>query len=200
MIKTLEKKGLIKKEKGKARSIELIISKDELPKLGMDSEELKVEYNQEKEIKLIPIGYVKNNRKMIKDDNWGEVVSEIFLKETIIEESLNGIEDYSHLDIIFYMDKVKNEKAIAQFRHPRNIENIPKSGTYAQRNKNRPNKLGLTTVTLIERKGNSIKVSGLDAIDGTPILDIKPVMEEFEPKGEIRQPNWIKEIMKDYWK
>jgi len=151
------------------------------------------------EIKLKPIGFVFNQRKEVIDDDWGAIVSEIKLADDIILEALNGIEEFSHLEIIFYMNRVKDEKAIAQFRHPRNDKNLPKLGTYAQRNKNRPNKLGLTTVELIERKGKSIFVKNLDAIDGTPILDIKPVMVEFQSKGNIVQPNWTNEIMKDYW-
>ena len=150
-------------------------------------------------IELRPIGYVKNERAELLDDNWGEIVSEIELRKEIPEEVLEGIEEFSHLDIIFYMDKVTDEKARAQYRHPRNNKSLPKLGTYAQRNKNRPNKLGLTTVQLIEKRGRSIFVNYLDAISGTPILDIKPVMMEFEPKEEIRQPNWTSEIMKDYW-
>jgi len=150
-------------------------------------------------IQLQSIGIVKNKRTEVIDDNWGEVISEIELSKDIIEESLEGIDEFSHLEIIFYMNKVDDEKAVAQFRHPRNNTELPKLGTYAQRNKNRPNKLGLTTVELIERKGRSIFVKQLDAINGTPILDIKPVMIEFEPKGEIIQPDWTKEIMTSYW-
>lgn len=151
-------------------------------------------------ISLSPIGYVKNERKEIEDDNWSEIISEIFLEENIIPESLIGIEDFSHLEIIFYMNQVKDEKAKAQYRHPRNNTDLPKLGTFAQRNKNRPNKLGLTTVELIERNGRTLKVKNLDAISGTPILDIKPVMEEFQPQNEIKQPEWTREIMKNYWK
>ena len=150
-------------------------------------------------ITLNPIAYVKNNRKVVQDDNWSSVTSEIVLVEEIMEEALIGIEDFSHLEIIFYMNQVKDEKAIPQFRHPRNNPALPKLGTYAQRNKNRPNKLGLTTVELIERKGKMLVVQNLDAIDGTPILDIKPVMQAFQPKGIIREPKWVNEIMKNYW-
>ncbi|MES1220024.1 MAG: TrmO family methyltransferase, partial [Bacteroidota bacterium] len=70
---------------------------------------------------------------------------------------------------------------------------------FAQRKKDRPNSIGLTTVELIERKGKTITVRYLDAIDGTPILDIKPVMKEFLPASEIRQPVWATELMKEYW-
>ncbi|MDF1697812.1 MAG: SAM-dependent methyltransferase [Saprospiraceae bacterium] len=151
-------------------------------------------------IEITPIGYVKNSRAKIEDDNWSEVLSEIVLNETIIPESLNGIEEFSHLEIIFYMDQVLDEKAIPQYRHPRNNLQLPKLGTFAQRNKNRPNKLGLTTVELIERNGRILRVKNLDAIHGTPVLDIKPVMKEFQPQNEIRQPEWTREIMKNYWK
>ena len=147
----------------------------------------------------MPIAYIKNERKEVIDDQWGQIISEIILQEDIIEEALEGIESFSHLEVIFYMDKVSDEKAKAQHRHPRNNTDLPKLGTFAQRNKNRPNKIGLTTVELLERNGRTLKVKNLDAIDGTPILDIKPVMKEFEPKGKIRQPSWTQTIMKDYW-
>ncbi len=149
---------------------------------------------------MTPVAFVKNERKEVIDDEWEIVVSEITLAENIIEEALEGIETFSHLEIIFYMDKVKDEKAKAQHRHPRNNPDLPKLGTFAQRNKNRPNKIGLTTVELLERTGRVLKVKNLDAIHGTPILDIKPVMKEFEPKGDIRQPEWTEVIMKNYWK
>jgi len=151
-------------------------------------------------IEITPIAYVKNERKEVTDDQWGTVISEIALAENIIEEALDGIEAFSHLEVIFYMDKVSDEKAKAQHRHPRNNPDLPKLGTFAQRNKSRPNKIGLTTVELLEKNGRILKVKNLDAIDGTPILDIKPVMKEFEPKGDIRQPEWTKVIMKNYWK
>lgn len=150
-------------------------------------------------IELKPIGFVKNKRIEIEDDHWGSVISTIELAEDIIVEAFEGIDAFSHLEIIFYMDKVKTEKAVAQYRHPRNNKRLPKLGTFAQRNKNRPNKIGLTTVKLLERKGRTIVVQQLDAIDGTPILDIKPVMVEFEPKGAIIQPQWTAEIMENYW-
>jgi len=151
-------------------------------------------------IEMTPIGYVKNERKEATDDQWEAVISKIILAENIMEESLEGIEAFSHLEVIFYMDKVSDEKAKAQHRHPRNNPELPKLGTFAQRNKNRPNKIGLTTVELLERNSRTLKVKRLDAIDGTPILDIKPVMKEFEPKGDIRQPAWTQVIMKNYWK
>ncbi|MED2635235.1 TrmO family methyltransferase, partial [Bacillus thuringiensis] len=79
-------------------------------------------------------------------------------------------------------------------------KDYPEVGIFAQRGKNRPNRIGVTIVKVIKREGKSIIVEGLDAIDGTPILDIKPIMKEFMPKEEIHQPKWATDIMRQYWK
>lgn len=135
----------------------------------------------------------------MEDDFWGEVLSEIVLAENISTNALEGIENFSHLEVIFYMDKVEDSKAVAQCRHPRNDLKLPKVGTFAQRNKNRPNKLGLTTAVLLARNHRTLLVKNLDAINGTPVLDIKPVMKEFQVQGEIKQPLWTQTVMKNYW-
>ena len=145
-----------------------------------------------------PIGFVRNSRKAIEDDNWGGIVSEIVVE--IGEEALQGIEEFSHAEVIFYFDRVDESKIVRGARHPRNNTNWPKVGILAQRGKNRPNRLGLATVSVLRREGSVLFVEGLDAVDGTPVLDIKPVMREFEPRGEIRQPEWVGDLMKDYWK
>jgi tRNA (Thr-GGU) A37 N-methylase len=72
-------------------------------------------------------------------------------------------------------------------------------GIFAQRGRLRPNRLGLTVVRLLRREGGRLFVEGLDAVDGTPVLDIKPLMQEFLPRGPLRQPDWSRELMKDYW-
>jgi tRNA (adenine37-N6)-methyltransferase len=84
-------------------------------------------------------------------------------------------------------------------RHPRGNTNWPVVGIFAQRGKNRPNRLGATMVRVLAVEGRTIRVAGLDAIDGTPVVDIKPVIGEFLPRGEIRQPRWATELMKTYW-
>ncbi len=146
-----------------------------------------------------PIAIVKNSRKEIEDDHWGSIISEIELVEEFNEEALSGISDFSHLEIIFYFDKVSDDMIQYNARHPRNNIHYPKVGIFAQRGKNRPNKLGLTSVELLEHNGRILTVKGLDAIDGTPIIDIKPIMKEFLPKGEIKQSEWSKALMEKYW-
>ncbi|QPQ36008.1 tRNA (N6-threonylcarbamoyladenosine(37)-N6)-methyltransferase TrmO [Lysinibacillus sp. JNUCC-52] len=146
-----------------------------------------------------PVAIVNNNRKEIEDDNWGSIMSTIELTENFNELSLKGVDEFSHLEIIFYFDKVADEKIQYDARHPRNNKNYPEVGIFAQRGKNRPNKLGVTIVELIEIKQKTLIVKGLDAIDGTPIIDIKPVMREFLPKGDVKQPNWSTSLMDKYW-
>ncbi|MBN2091553.1 tRNA (N6-threonylcarbamoyladenosine(37)-N6)-methyltransferase TrmO [candidate division KSB1 bacterium] len=150
-------------------------------------------------ITIQPIAIVKNNRKEIEDDFWGNVTSEIMLDPAFSEQSLTGIEDFSHLYIIYYFHKADKNKINDKSRHPRNNKNYPKIGIFAQRGKNRPNHIGLSTVQLIKKSGRSLFVTGLDAIDGTPVIDIKPVITEFMPQQPIRQPQWATELMKNYW-
>jgi tRNA-Thr(GGU) m(6)t(6)A37 methyltransferase TsaA len=146
-----------------------------------------------------PIGIANNRRAEIKDDNWGGITTKIIIDEALPSDSLDGIEEFSHLEVIYYFHQVKEEKIIYGARHPRNDENLPKVGIFSQRGKNRPNRLGLTTVKLIKREDRTLMVQGLDCIDGTPILDIKPVMKEFLPKEKVQQPAWVDEIMRNYW-
>lgn len=146
-----------------------------------------------------PIAFVRNVRKEIEDDHWGAVSSTIELAEEINESALTGIDTFSHLEVIFYFDKVSDNKIQYEARHPRNNSEFPKVGIFAQRGKNRPNKLGVTIVELVELNQRKLVVKGLDAIDGTPIIDIKPVMKEFLPKGEVRQPDWSVSLMSNYW-
>lgn len=148
---------------------------------------------------LKPLAFVKNTRTGQSDDFWGSIVSEIELAEEVPADAFNGIEEFSHLEIIFYFDKADKSKAVYIY-HPRGNKNWPEVGIFAQRKKDRPNSLGLTVAELVKRDGNKIWVKYLDAIDGTPILDIKPVLKEFLPRGEIRQPQWSRELMSNYWK
>ena len=150
------------------------------------------------EIKLKPIATVKNSLTTPTDDYWEEVISEIELADHIPTEAFEGLSEFSHLEIIYFFDKVNNKEIVFSL-HPRGNPNYPLVGIFGQRKKDRPNTIGLCTVELLEHKGRTIKVRYLDAIDGTPVLDIKPVFREFQPKGEIRQPIWVSDLMKNYW-
>lgn len=150
-------------------------------------------------MKLSPIAFVRSSREAVKDDNWGEVESVIELISEIDADALDGIEQFSHLEIVYYFHRVKPRKIVTGARHPRNNRDWPKCGIFAQRGKNRPNRLGASIARLVHRKGKKITVLGLDAIDGSPVLDIKPVMQEFLPREPVKQPAWSSELMKNYW-
>jgi len=151
-------------------------------------------------IELTPIGFVTNSRKEIDDDFWGNVVSEITLSDVFTPDSLAGITDFSHAEIIFHFDKADKDEIRYGKGHPRGNTSWPEVGIFAQRRKDRPNHIGHTIVKIIRSEGNKLTVKGLDAIDNTPILDIKPVVKEFLPREEVKQPAWASELMKDYWK
>jgi tRNA-Thr(GGU) m(6)t(6)A37 methyltransferase TsaA len=151
------------------------------------------------DILLTPVAFVKNSRTAPTDDFWGGTVSEIELAPEMPKEAFDGIGLFSHLEIIYYFDQT-GEGKIAHTRRPRGNPAYPVMGIFAQRNKDRPNWIGLTTVELIEQTGRVIGVRFLDAIDGTPVLDIKPVFREYLPKGEVRQAEWVGDLMKDYWR
>jgi tRNA-Thr(GGU) m(6)t(6)A37 methyltransferase TsaA len=151
-------------------------------------------------IGMSPIATVKNDRKEVEDDNWGDVISILELDPAFSEDALFQIESFSHAEIFYYFDRVEDSKIESGARHPRNNQEWPKVGIFAQRGKNRPNRLGATIVKIVKREGRQLFVKGLDAIDGTPILDIKPVMKEFLPREEVAQPGWATELMRNYWK
>lgn len=148
---------------------------------------------------MIPIGTVRASRTAPEDDFWGGSQSVIELAEGLDEESLAGLEAFSHVEILYVFHLVTPDKIVTGGRHPRNNPAWPRIGIFAQRGKNRPNRIGSTIVPLVRCQGRRLIVSELDAIDGTPVLDIKPVMREFLPRGEVRQPEWATELMKDYW-
>ena len=151
------------------------------------------------EIRLNPVAIVRNSRIKPTDDFRGESISEIELSECIPTEAFDNISDFSHLEIIYYFSQVEI-KDIVYNGKPRGNSSYPNVGIFGQRKKDRPNPIGLCTVELIEHTDRIIKVKYLDAINGTPVLDIKPVFKEFQPKGEIKQPNWVGDLMRNYWK
>jgi tRNA-Thr(GGU) m(6)t(6)A37 methyltransferase TsaA len=147
-----------------------------------------------------PIGFVSSPRVEIDDDNWGDVIATITIDQSVLEaDALVGLETFSHVEIIYLFDQIAPERALTGSRHPRGNPAWPKVGVLAQRAKFRVNRIGLTTCELIKVGENFIEVRGLDAIHGSPVLDIKPFMVEFAPKGEVREPSWVSELMNEYW-
>jgi len=145
------------------------------------------------------IGQVLSDRAAREDDDWGSVESVIRLDDRFGPDALAGLDEFSHIDVVFVFDRFDEAKVNTAARHPRGNDAWPKVGIFAQRASSRPNRLGVTTCELIGVDGLDVHVRGLDAIDGTPVLDIKPFVREFQPRTEVRQPSWIGELMVDYW-
>lgn len=153
-----------------------------------------------RDIIVRPVGLVHSDRTTPEDDRWDAVTCFIELDAAqFTPDALAGIDTFSHLQIVFVMDRVDPAKVEKTARHPRNNTEWPKVGIFAQRGKNRPNRIGETICRLDRVEGLRLHVTGLDAIAGTPVLDIKPWVREFGPRGEVRQPSWMDELMKDYW-
>lgn len=149
---------------------------------------------------LTPVGYVRGGRSEAIDDDWGANRASIDLdQDRFTADALASLEAFSHIEVIFFFDQVAESKVEFGSRRPRGRADWPRVGIFAQRGKNRPNRLGLCTCRVLGVDGLSILVEGLDAIDGTPVLDIKPAMKGFLPREDVREPAWATEIMAEYW-
>ena len=147
-----------------------------------------------------PIGVVRSSRDAAIDDEWDAVTAIIELGPAQLEaDATAGLEEFSHIEVVFLFDRVDPGAVCRGARHPRGNPDWPSVGILAQRAKDRPNRIGLTTCRVVRVDRLLIEVSGLDASDGTPVLDIKPVMNGFAPRGELREPAWATELMAGYW-
>jgi tRNA-Thr(GGU) m(6)t(6)A37 methyltransferase TsaA len=147
---------------------------------------------------LAPIGVVRAPVAAQSDEHWDDVVSEIVL-DASLAAGLLGIEQFSHVIVVFLMHEATFAPETDLVRRPRGRDDLPEVGIFAQRAKHRPNPIGLTAVRIVGREGNVLRVQGLDAIDGTPVLDIKPYFPIFDRVDGARTPAWVDEIMKDYF-
>ena len=150
-------------------------------------------------IEMTAIGFVETARKLVEDDFWGAEHACITLAEEFPADALQGLEEFSHVEVLFHFHALDPAKIVTGARHPRNNPDWPKAGIFAQRGKNRPNRMGATICRVVRVEGRKLFVRELDAIDGTPVLDIKPVMAEFLPRDAVRQPQWSHELMREYW-
>ncbi len=147
-------------------------------------------------ITLDAIGRVRNSVRKIKREGWERVVSEIVILPAY-KDALEGVEEYSHLFILFWLGRGPQARRAMMKVHPRSRPDLPLVGIFATRTQYRPNPIGLTLVELVSRRKNILKVRGLDALNGTPVLDIKPISprNEFPKKSNV--PEWYGRLWKD---
>src|ERR1700690_4331035 len=151
-------------------------------------------------ITLTAIGHVVGGRSEPIDDDWDSIDATIALDPRQFKpDATASLSDFSHIEVVFHFNQVGDDEINRGARHPRGRKDWPLVDILAQRGKGRPNRIGVTVCRLLSADGLTLKVRGLDAIDGSPVLDIKPVMTGFLPRGEIREPAWSKELMDGYW-
>ena len=151
-------------------------------------------------LRVVPIGHVRGGRGVVEDDDWGAVTARIELDGGVLDPSATwGLDAFSHIEVVFVFDRVDPGAVCTGARRPRGRADWPEVGILAQRAKDRPNRIGLTVCEVRGVDEHGIDVAGLDAVDGTPVLDVKPLLSGFAPRGEVREPAWATELMQGYW-
>lgn len=148
---------------------------------------------ENRDIRLRPVGIVRNGILSPTHSAFDQVISEIRVREDL-SEALDGLEDYSHVIVITWMDQVSDEKRSIRKLHPKDRRDLPLVGVFATRTQYRPNPIGLKAVRLLSRNDNVLRVEGLDAIDGTPVLDIKPYSPRQDLIPEAVGPEWLSRL------
>lgn len=139
------------------------------------------------EFKIYPIGYI---------ENIDEQTSKITLYKKL-SDGLEHLEKYSHIVVLYYLDRVP-EKDRTSIKIQPSHDNIPILGIFATRFPARPNPIGLYVTELMGVVDNVITIGRIDAIDKTPVIDIKPFIPKFDsPKGKIKLPEWVKKHLKE---
>lgn len=149
-------------------------------------------------ITMKPVAYVHNAVESRKDESWGKDISKIVLEDEY-KGGLEGLQNFSHVIIIYYLDKANYNRNQHLQRRAQNREDMPLVGIFSQRGKDRPNQIGMTTVEIISVTDSSLEVKGLDAIDGTPVLDIKPYYPMYDLKENATIPEWVERLMEHYF-
>jgi tRNA-Thr(GGU) m(6)t(6)A37 methyltransferase TsaA len=152
------------------------------------------------EFAMQPVGFVRSTRAEVRDDGWDAETAAIELTDEFGEEALWGLDGFSHVEVLYLFDQLPVERIERGARRPRGRADWPEVGIFAQRGRMRPNRIGLTTCAVLGVDGRTVRVHGLDAVDGTPVLDLKPHMVEFGPRGDVHQPAWATELMGGYWR
>lgn len=150
------------------------------------------------EINLKEIGYVHNQVEEKKHHSWGDEISTIRLNKEYSGGFL-GLEQFSHVTILFYLDQAKYDRNKHLQRRPRSREDMPLLGVFAQRGKDRPNQIGMSTVKIIRVEDDELTVAGLDALDNTPVLDVKAYFPIYDCKRDANSPKWVDRLLKDYF-
>jgi len=150
------------------------------------------------DIVLKAVGKVKSPVVEPVDEGWGDVESELHL-EPQLAPGLQGLGSFSHIMVIFFLDRSTFDPSKDLVRRPKGRADVPPLGIFAQRARHRPNPIGITAVELLGIEGNVVRVRGLDAIDGSPVLDLKPYFPVFDRVDRASVPEWVHRVMEGYF-
>jgi tRNA-Thr(GGU) m(6)t(6)A37 methyltransferase TsaA len=153
-------------------------------------------------ITFAPIGVVHNDVNKMSVGNYAQAESRIELNADLAA-GLQGLAEFSHVVVVFHLDRIPPfDKDKQLLRNPRGMEHLDPVGVFAQRTKFRPNPIGVTPVRLMSIQGNVLIVAGLDAMDGTPVLDVKPYIPEFDcvkNVDSVKMPDWVATMVQGYF-
>ena len=137
------------------------------------------------------IGIVRNDIEQTPEepDWWAELISELVIAPALTE-ALDGLEGFTHIIVLYWMHLLTRDDMPLKV-HPMGRQDVPLQGIFATRTPNRPNRIGKAVVRLLERQGNILKVTGLDALDGSPVIDIKPYIPGYDSVADAGVPQWI---------
>ncbi|MGB2695187.1 MAG: tRNA (N6-threonylcarbamoyladenosine(37)-N6)-methyltransferase TrmO [Dehalococcoidia bacterium] len=141
-------------------------------------------------VSLRPIGVVRNSVREPQPFGWEDVRSDVIVRDEL-SAALDGIEAYSHIIVVFSFHRVPDEARDVLRLRPMNDPRFPEQGVLATRSQRRPNGLGVAVVPLLRRRRNILRVRGLDAIDGTPVLDVKPYLPMYDSVADAQVPDWL---------
>ena len=150
-------------------------------------------------LELEPIGWVRGGRAEPDDDSWAAEECTIELAGRFGPDALGGLDEFSHVEVVFQFHLVDEAEVVAGARRPRGRADWPEVGIFAQRGRVRPNRIGVSVAEVVSVDDTRLTLRGLDAIDGTPVLDVKPYLSGFAPRTEVVEPAWATEIMQSYW-
>ena len=149
-------------------------------------------------LEITPIGYVSSPVTERTDTGWGAVVARVCLAPEFAG-ALDGLGEFSHAIVVTWLHEARFDAARHLRRRPQGRDDMPMLGILAQRAKDRPNPIGVTAVAIVEVGEQYIDVKGLDAIDGTPVLDVKPYYPHYDRVENPTVPEWVQRLMRDYF-
>ncbi|MFE3454080.1 SAM-dependent methyltransferase [Nonomuraea sp. NPDC059194] len=151
-------------------------------------------------VTLRPIGHVAGGRSEMYEDDWHDVRAVLRLDgQAFTASAVLGLENFSHLEVVFLFDRIDPSTVSGQPRPPRGNPSAAPVGVFAHRGPYRPNRLGVSRCRLLSVDGLDLHVADLDALSGSPILDVKPYLVEFAPRHPVIQPAWASELMSRYY-